>query len=431
MPPLIQLTPIAPGSLAHHINVQQFPKSPNAFQAVLQECVDACPAGVPHLLQDTLQALREHNAQQLAQNDASTVGLILDGRKQVKKRGFFGDAVEASRVVRTIAAPERHVRVITPDADVFTQTLEHVQTVPVLANIPMTWKSPCNCGNASSSRYHKAVKEAAGLDRLVAAPNICMFPYWFGGSASRPNNLPVELPEEFIARKNGCVQFVNKRFWTIDDILNQVHAHQLWLYLLGAIDAPVPICPPFLVDNPHLAIEEVMSLQVAQTDRVIMIHIGTDGERVKYWCRDRWKSLIDGIAVDFPGHRVCFLWPANPDRQDDTQCLINYAIAEKHLAPIQFPKKLSLQRFILVLRSVIGFFDTTPILVGVDSLSAGHLYPALGGRSVVIGNNQRDDFHFSCPGSPGSMLVLPPGNEEAADQIPASEVLLAIAELEN
>ncbi len=400
-----------------------------SFQDILDECIESCDAAHRLQLESAFAGLREHNSQLLAGFDADTpIQLLLDWRKSKTENGFLGDAVEASRLVNAVA-DIRPVHVITPEGSIFGEGRENVQVTTISSDTyeAMTWKSPCRSFSSNSTFHEAVVTSSLPANPLIAVPTICTFPYWWGEQVPPPT-LSEELETRYFKPSTYGYLRLFKCFWQIGELsgLNQVHAHLLWLYLLGVCDDPPNIQPPSLrMPDTEREIETVIGGELDAESHLLLIHIGTDGEDHKKWPLHYWCDLIRRVLNELDDVALCLLWPSDCEQYYQSVHLYNCSIGLDEHRTFQFEKS-NLSSFIGDLRAVLDYFDVPPTLVGLDSFPAGHLYPSIGGRSVVIGNKKRRDYCFSCPASNDSLLVLPGGNRVSANQIKPDTVFDAI-----
>lgn len=342
------------------------------------------------------------------------VVIVLDGRYNGKTEGYLGDMVEATRLVRPLRERVKEVIIATPHTDIFEGTPDsNVSILPIPDNIEGIPKPPWD------------IKLRQYLYDLIRETP-CIFPL-------NANNLnyailgpdgQIRNEDDFAMVRNvvrpGYEELdINPVHWWRRGI-HQLQALQVMYYLLGGDEAKewTQFPDAYLYPSPSASsvAKDVVDLYgcFATSTRAcppVYLHIGvaTNGRKLlaKYYPEDKWIQVLKGLAENqHAPNSVTFLEPSDPLQSTATLRLASSAVENGlHVAKVpmsQLRSKWTLGSFIAFLQELSRHEG---MIVGCDSMPAGHAGPAVGNPSVVLGSPAYNPG-FYCP-QDKSIVVMP------------------------
>ncbi len=412
------------------------PDQPIDARSLLARCV-----GLDSSLSAAFTDLRECNAQALRASPNTIV--VIEGRHRHKKFGYLGDAVQSSCTIQPL---QQHLG--SDRVSVFSSNPDLIDGFPLPDCPNVTPQS-----FAGNDRYWQSISGYAGL-RPVLIPTLARF--------ASVLHTDVELPSHFQEGDDGdcrnvfcsggevCPRHViiKKRFWS-DGQLHLTEALRVWLWLFGA-DGHAPMSP-LLVKGTHIPSLQRYSLSDGRVRKAkggcvpatighripLIIFPDTEGKPCKLWPTAHWGQMFEELMkLGLAGHIHCLLSQPiipKPNRPlPKAYVEIRTHAARSGLSVACFAEPL--ERLVKMIRWMCGEYRDV-IALGLDSMGAAHLCPALGTHAVVIGHRSGvygGDPFYSAPlsylGKKTSIVLPPAGSVDAAMTRP-SDVANAIASI--
>lgn len=345
-----------------------------------------------------------------------TVAIVLDGRDRSSAQGFLGDMIEATRLVNVLRSTGKAVTIVTPHLDVFQGNADPaIKVLPIPNEVPA---SPMPTWRQELLRHlHNQVGETPVVFPLNAA--IPAF-IQIGPNGVIQNIEHIRLAKEaFEPQTNKLVPSVNwGRFG-----VHQLQAFQLTAHLLGieGVENWQNFPPAFLHptrEAEHTA-KEVIRIYGCFGSRSskcppAFLHPGVAASpsklTKKFYPEQDWQLVLNQLpqADPRPGS-ITFIEPTDPDQAAMTLRLATTAV-EAGLRVAKVPMASIKKRYEWTLGSFIAFLGELSkhkgVIMGCDSMPAGHAGPATGNPAIVLGSHYFDPG-FYCPPE-RALVVLPP-----------------------
>lgn len=354
---------------------------------------------------DMLKGIRNNTQDLLARS--STVGIVLEGRSPGYSQGWLGDMVEASRLVSPLRSEGKKVAIFTSNPDVFNGTPDDgvsVITIPestsTQGNIRYPW-------NPDFRRFAHDKANAFFFPTNAQIPTLVTLDEQ--GNISNQDHL--DLFKAAVQPQSNYYG-IGVRRWAHQGI-HQLHALQFCGHLIGLsnvgewTDFPNAYIHPAKKDAEiaQQVIDYYGCLGGCEEPGInpLFLHPGvaTDSEKLltKFYPEDKWKATLEkmidlGTAIN----PMVLLKPVDP-----VQSRIALRIAKSArglgLRVNEVPMDKIGQQYGWSLGAFASFLghvaDKKGLIVGVDSMPAGHLGPSLGMRSVVLGSGYYNPGFFS------------------------------------
>ncbi len=378
------------------------------------------------------QWLREENISLLNSNDR--VGLVLDGRAKDSTEGFLGDMIEASRMVNVIRSTGKKVIIATPHTDLFEQNGDpDVSIVAIPDTVPASPNPPWD---QSLLVY---LREAVGNVPFIFPMNAAVPALiQLGQEGTIENSDNISLVKEAF-KSNGRNAKVTPQIWGKYGI-HQLQAFQITSYLMGIEGSenwqefPKAFLHPS--KNAKEVAKEVIKIYgcfdtYSEECPPIYLHPGvaTNGSKLitKFYPEVRWIDFINQLSTARnTGGSLTFLEPTDEQQSAMTLRLATTAI-EAGLRVSKVPMASVKEKYEWTLGSFVSFLQELSnhrgIIVGCDSMPAGHAGPAVGNPAVVLGSHCYNPG-FYCPSE--KALVVLPSKQAYTSSIEPERVVAAV-----
>lgn len=389
-------------------------------------------AGLNQERYDYAMWLRDENTRIL--NSTDKVAIILDGRAKGLAEGFIGDMIEASRMVNVIKSAGKDVIIATPHPDLFLANHDpSVRILPLPKTIQASHTAPWS-------------PELLGFLQDSIGDTSCFFPMnaatpafiQLGADGVVQNTDSLSLIKEAF-RTNGKNPRITPMLWGKYGI-HQLQAFQINAYMLGIESAEnwQQFPKAFLRPSPQAreVAQEVVKIygcfeSESEDCPPLYLHPGTatNGSKLitKFYPEDKWADFINLLSTaPYTAGSLTFLEPTEPQQAAMTLRLASIAI-EAGLRVAKVPMAFVKQKYEWTLGSFIAFLQELSrhrgIMVGCDSMPAGHAGPATGSMTVVLGSHCYNPG-FYCP--PRRSLVVLPSFEPYTSSIEPERVVKAM-----
>lgn len=345
------------------------------------------------------------------------VVIVLDGRYKGHSEGYLGDMVEATRLVRPLQARLKEVIIATPHPDIFEGKPDsNVSILPIPEEIGGVPKPPWDIG------LREFLYDQVGETPCILPMNANNINYAILGPDGQIKNEETFVMTRDVIRTGWEGLDIDPQNWWRKGI-HQLQALQTMYYLLGGDDAKewsqFPDAYLYPSASATSVAKEVVELYgcFSTPTRVcppIYLHIGvaTNGRKLlaKYYPEDKWSQVLQTLARNPEApNSVTFLEPSDPEQAATTLRLATTAVDNGlHVAKVP----MSQLRSQWTLGSFIAFLQELSLhkgmIVGCDSMPAGHAGPAVGNPSVVLGSPAYNPG-FYCPAE-RTLVVMPSEN---------------------
>lgn len=339
--------------------------------------------------------IRRHNGKLLDESDV--VSVVLDGRVNDRNQGYLGDMIEASRLVNALRQAGKNVQVIASHTDIFEGTTDKgIMVVPIPSDIPAATEHP----------YQPRLLRYIGQ---FSSGSAVLFPT----NANLPILLSINsegkiLNEGMLSKFNNFLSASRNQFGVEPDRWWKRGAHQLQalqivadlIGLEGVYDWK-EFPKAFLEPDQHakLVAQKARNFYKCTTDThsegvSLLLHPGvaTNGRKVelKLYPESRWKKVIDSlVGEDLPIRSLTIVKPIDLMQAGMASRLVEHADV-LGIRVRELPERELKEKFGWTLGSFISFlqdFSTrNSIILGCDSMPAGHAGPAIGLDSIVLGS---------------------------------------------
>lgn len=362
-------------------------------------------------------------------NRCSEVAIILDGRN-----GWLGDLIEASRAIPVLATSGKKVLVFTSHADLMEgMDSENVSIISIPSHIsPASDFLDIDELVGFIGNYHTDIL----LSPMQAAwPVIMEIEHSDGRTrikdkASIATKINAAFPcanSDFTAIERGV-----KDVWQATP-MHQLQALQALLFLWG-LDSVLEWNEfPAAFIKPSIATRRNAAASFAATYRSgslpIIVHPGTSLSKPmklgKRFPIASWEATLRCISESFTDTEKTmahFMFYADVEQQGVAERLQSIAVALNLSAEVlKLHTTNSLGEFAHILKIAS---EHKGLIIGNDSMAAAHMGPAVGLRSLVLGNRIFLPTFYAPVDD--SLLALPPDGVAETATIPVGEVVKAL-----
>lgn len=366
---------------------------------------------------------------------SKTIAVVLDGRSDYSTQGWLGDMVEASRLVHSLVEAGKEVVVITSQPDIF-DSHEGITTIGIPAEVSSKALHPYN---------ESLLKFSQGKADAFLFPINAYLPVLISiNEAGQVANQATVDTFRNSLDPTGQVKGAGLEVWGQQKI-HQLQALQVLSEMIGITAANSWDVFPSAYIHPDansqfIAGEVIKMCQVNAPEKSnpeafpLFVHIGTatDHNKInsKFYPEAQWQEFLNLLAeASVPISELFFFRPIDQEQLEVAQRLVTQAqqlkfnVTEIPMSEIQEKYGWTLGAFAAFLSYIQ---EQKGMMLGVDSLPAGHLAPALGIPSVVLGNKVLDPSFF-CP-QDNSLVVLPTEGDytagiEAKNAVSAVKIL--------
>ncbi len=367
------------------------------------------------LVAEFTRNLHEINRRILASSD--TVGIVLDGRQDGYAQGYIGDMLEATRLVRAIRAEGKKVKILTPHGDLFQGTQDpDVEVVIIPGEVEASPVYPWN------SQLLRFINSQVG-------ETPCLFPL----NAHMPVLIKIDSNGEIMntegadlvkraVRPDAQRGHIMPKIWSKKGV-HQLQALQTTAALTGFDNAlnwtEFPEAYLYPTSDDRFIAQEVIGKYgcfghySGNADcPPIYLHPGvaTNGYKMetKFYPEARWSEVINGLAgVPTVARSITFIEPSDTAQGEMTLRLAMQAL-DLGLQVSKVPMSQVKLNYDWTLGSFIAFLQELSehhgIILGCDSMPAGHAGPAVGTPSVVLGSLCYDQGFY---GPTKGLVVMP------------------------
>lgn len=363
--------------------------------------------------------IRKSNRQLLDSSDTTTV--VLDARTNVYNQGFLGDMIEASRLVTVLRETGKNVRIVGSHTDIFTGTNDPgIEVIPIPADLP-----PATEKHWQPELLRYIGESAKGSPVLF--PINARLPLLLGinPQGDITNQETVSKFQGFLKQTSPPPDIKPER-WMHRGV-HQLQALQITAHLIGLNDvykwSKFPDAFLYPTESAQKSAEKIVNIyrcffNGSNHDGIpYLIHPGvaTNGRKVdqKAYPETRWRRIIEGMTdKDLSLKSLSFLKPVDPAQGAMATRLAEYA-KNLGIKTALLPEQELRSKYGWTLGSFIAFLKELShrkgVILGCDSMPAGHAAPALDIPSIVLGSPSYNPG-FYCP--PKEALVVMPNTLE-------------------
>lgn len=343
--------------------------------------------------------------------ESRNIGIVLDARARGANQGWLGDVIEASRMIPVLREEGKRVTVFTSHPDMFAGTLD--QGVKVVAIPTLLEPALLHPWNTQILRFVCGQADAFAFPLNAHMPVLVKI----DSDGTIKNARTIEVLKKAI-RQNSLWSGVNVTKWSRFAV-HQLQALQVFADLLGVEGAtqwkqfPNAYLFPdrYGQEVAQRTLENEFSPSTTNDERVLFIHLGvaTDDDKLnsKFYPLEKWEEVLKEVTKISRKIPLVILRPN--DRAQVALAEILSDIGRDQGLPIyEVPLSRGHQRFEWTLGAFIAYLQQTTknsAMIGVDSMPAGHLAPALNIPSVVLGNLTYPCEFFSP--EQNSFLIMP------------------------
>lgn len=363
-----------------------------------------------------IQRLHDGNAELL--KNTKSVAIILDGSSTNSREGYLGDMIEATRLINPLRNAGKEVIIITPHSDLFDGTADSkVSLLPLPKEAQASHIAPWN--PALLDYLHNSIGDIPCIFPMNATmPALVQI----GENGSIQNNDILMLAKNVFGLYEKRMGILPTKWGNAG--IHQLQAFQTIAYLLGIDEArtwqkfPSAFLHP--ANRARATAAEVTRIYgcfdkstYGEDCPPLYLHPGVAPNRSKikskFYPEARWIDFIHRItAARGLANSLTFLEPTDPEQGAMTLRLATEAV-EAGLRVAKVPMTLVKQRYEWTIGSFIAFLQELSryrgVIIGCDSMPAGHAGPATGNPSIVLGNLCFDPG-FYCPPEK-ALLILP------------------------
>lgn len=399
------------------------------------------PGGSLYGLSRYQKQITEPNSVLLATSDVVTV--VLDGRADIFNQGYLGDVVEASRVITPLQKAGKKVRVITSHTDVFEgATGANLDIVGLPADLPPANRFPWN------PRLLRFIGNATNGDPVLFPVN-ARVPIVFDidNEGDVKNISRISEFNRFINQSDKQIGIRHEK-WAKHGV-HQLQALQSFIDMLGIDSLNWSDFPDALLQPDRYSrgvAQKVISAYHCfynqENGSPLFLHPGvaTDGKKqtLKGYSEGKWKESITEIAGS--GLAIASLTLLRPIDQEQSLMAIRLAehARKEGLKVSEVPMDEIVKNYGWSLGSFIAFLQDFSfrkgVILGCDSMPAGHAAPATGIKSVVLGSPYFNPTFFAPPKD--SLVVMPKNiaietnpHKVTTENIEANQISRALAQL--
>jgi hypothetical protein len=385
------------------------PLSPSAVETTFSKLAQ----GTKKELKGIFHEVRDANRELLDQVQA--VIIVLDGRAESSAtQGYLGDMIEASRLVSSLQSDLRTI-IATPHIDLFEGKNDgNVELLPIPKEIPGSQSFPWN-----NNLRRFLAKRLPGIPCLfpINAKNIVLAELNKDGSIK--NTALMEKVKEATRPQAPDYGLPHTLWWKRG--LHQLQALQILAVELGLPDAKKWAQFPEAYLWPSKASHEIAAEVQAKygiadattgKKKPVLLHTGvaTNGRKefAKYYPPFKWQAVLNELASDnlLISEYIMFAPVEDNQAKQCNELVIKLRHRGHEITAIP-TKELkdsygwNLGHFIALLER---FSQSDGIIVGCDSMPAGHAAPAKGIPSVVLASIPYNPG-FYCPATKANVVM--------------------------
>lgn len=347
-------------------------------------------------LKTNRDAIRGANLSLWRSSDVITV--VLDATTGTYKQGYLGDMIEATRIVNAIRAQDKKVRIVASHTDIFEGSQDpNIKLVPIPTDIPPATERPWQ------PRLLRFLGQVTEGDPVVFPLNAFMPILANIDKAGVITNTDMFSELNRVLGQGGHQFGIEPERWWKRGV-HQLQALQIVSDLIGIEDVyqwkkfpDAYLYPNSSAKKTARRIVNLYKCFYSPTDHEgvsLLIHPGvaTNGRKVelKFYPESRWKKVIDRIpAENLPFRNLTVMKPSEPAQAAIASRLAKHArevgIKTTEILEAELKKKYgwTLGSFIAFLQELSS---RRGLILGCDSMPAGHAAPAVGLHSVVLGS---------------------------------------------
>lgn len=362
--------------------------------------------------------LREQNLRVLEKRNKVVV--VADGRNYISKfQGYLGDMIETTRLITAFRNQGTEVVVATPNTDIFAGKADdgvEVETIP--SDVPGTPFYPWN--NRLLEWLHSRIGDLP-----------CLFPTHgtlpllvelaAGGKLKDMSQDAVKHLHSFVNLEEERTGFHARRWG--NRAVHQLQALQIMADLVGVKDAyswqrfPDAFLYPDEVSRGIVmpVVEDTLGLSVDKANVLFHPGVAQHNRKVseKFYPENMWQQAFLHAAYDRASLQVdslLFYRPVDAEQVPVIERLQRYAeglgLPSRLIDSRVGDRPWSLGSFIAFLQELSR---KRGIVLGCDSMPAGHASPATGNYSEVLGNTTYPPQFFAP--HERALLVMPKGGQ--------------------
>jgi hypothetical protein len=347
--------------------------------------------------------------------DASKeVNVVLDGRVNIFNQGYLGDLVEATRIIDPLLISGKKVRIITSHGDIFSGSgSDSVEVRGIPSDIPPANQYPWD------QRLLRFIGQNANLAPTIFPVN-ARVPIAFNidRQGTIKNGEEIDYLNKLLNQSTKQIGIRHEK-WSKRGV-HQLQALQAFSYLLGMDSLNWSQFPEafFYPDDYSVKVaDEVIGyyhcFYSRENKTPLLLHPGvaTDGRKIdlKGYPEEKWKDVITAISESqAPVDSLTMLKPVDQDQSQIAGRLIKHA--EKNGFNVsEVPMEDILKNYGWSFGSFVSFLQELSmrrgIILGCDSMPAGHAGPATNIRAVVLGSPFFNPTFFGP--AQNSLIVMP------------------------
>lgn len=356
--------------------------------------------------------LRNRNRRLLDASDV--VNVVLDGRINIFNQGYLGDLVEATRIIDPLLENGKRVRIITSHMDIFGGAESgDVEIKGIPSDIPPANQYPWD------QRLLRYIGKIGNGDPTIFPVNARVpIAFHVDNQGNIKNGEEIDKLNSLLNQSHKQIGIRHEK-WSKRGV-HQLQALQAFGHLLGIDTLSWTQFPDafFYPDAYSVRVaDQVISyyhcFYSGENNTPLMLHPGvaTDGRKIdlKGYPEDKWKEVITAISDSkAPVDSLTMLKPVDQDQSQIAERLI------KHAEKIGFnvsevPMEEILKNYGWSFGSFISFLQELSmrrgIILGCDSMPAGHAGPAANIKAVVLGSPYFNPTFFGP--AQNSLIVMP------------------------
>lgn len=363
------------------------------------------------------------------------IAIVLDGYSNSSAEGYLGDMIEASRLVYALRTSGKNVTIVTPHADLFQGTTDKaINLIPLPEGTRGSHIPPW------APELLTYLSEAIGDTPCIFPMNANTPAFLKLGKNGMVRNQESLMLSAQAFRMGPRGTYITPNMWSRVGI-HQLQAIQITANLLGLEKTNEWREFPKAFLHPTIQAQEVAKTVVRaygcfdcgeerKECPPLYIHPGTaiNGSKLttKFYPEDKWLDVIRKLAhAEYASNSLTFLEPTDPAQGAMTLRLATTAV-DAGLRVAKVPMAQVKTRYGWSLGSFIAFLQELSkhrgIIVGCDSMPAGHAGPATRNPAIVLAGNFDPGFY----GPADKALVVLPSKGNFTSGVDADRVVTAI-----
>lgn len=345
---------------------------------------------------------------------SDVVSVVLDGRTDIFNQGYLGDVVEATRIIGPLQKAGKSVRVITSHTDIFEGAVgTKFEVVGLPADIPPANKYPWD------PRLLRFVGRATQGDPVLFPVNARLpIAFDIDSTGTVRNHDQISALNSALNQSEQQLGIRHEK-WAKKGV-HQLQALQAFTDLIG-VDSfnwqqfPEAFLQPDTYSRTvaNKVINAYHCFFNQENGSPLFLHPGvaTDGRKVtlKGYSEPKWKQAITEIAQsEIPLGSMTLLKPIDQEQGLMATRLAAHARKEG-LQVSEVPMEEIIKNYGWSLGSFVAFLQDLAfrkgVIVGCDSMPAGHAGPAIGIKSLVLASPFFNPTFFAPPQD--ALIVMP------------------------